>query len=89
MINPGIFREYDIRGVAGKDIREDDVVSIGKAYGSLLTKQNKKIVSVGRDCRLTSEKFSQLFIKGIISTGCDVIDIGICPHPCSIFPFSI
>ncbi|MBU0465049.1 MAG: phosphomannomutase/phosphoglucomutase [Proteobacteria bacterium] len=84
-MNPGIFREYDIRGVAGKDIEEEDVVIIGKAYGSLLNRQNKKIVSVGRDCRLTSDKFSQLFIQGIISTGCDVIDIGICPTPVLYF----
>ena len=84
-MNPGIFREYDIRGVAGKDIEEKDVVIIGKAYGSLLKRQNKKIVSVGRDCRLTSDKFSQLFIQGIISTGCDVIDIGICPTPVLYF----
>lgn len=85
IIAPGIFREYDIRGVAGKDISEDDVVSIGKAYGSFLNRQNKKTVSVGRDCRLTSEKFSQLFIRGIISTGCDVVDIGICPTPVLYF----
>ena len=84
-MNPGIFREYDIRGIAGKDIEEEDVVIIGKAYGSLLNRQNKKIVSVGRDCRLTSDKFSQLFIQGIISTGCDVIDIGICPTPVLYF----
>ena len=84
-MNPGIFREYDIRGIAGKDIEEEDVVIIGKAYGSLLNKQNKKIMSVGRDCRLTSDKFSQLFIQGIISTGCDVIDIGICPTPVLYF----
>jgi len=84
-MNPGIFREYDIRGIAGKDIEEEDVVIIGKAYGSLLNKQNKKIISVGRDCRLTSDKFSQLFIQGIISTGCDVIDIGICPTPVLYF----
>ncbi len=84
-MNPGIFREYDIRGVAGKDIEEEDVVIIGKAYGSLLNRQNKKIISVGRDCRLTSDKFSQLFIQGIISTGCDVIDIGICPTPVLYF----
>ncbi|MDA3787139.1 MAG: phosphomannomutase/phosphoglucomutase [Desulfobacula sp.] len=84
-MNPGIFREYDIRGVAGKDIEEEDVVIIGKAYGSLLNRHNKKIVSVGRDCRLTSDKFSQLFIQGIISTGCDVIDIGICPTPVLYF----
>ncbi|MCK5164881.1 MAG: phosphomannomutase, partial [Desulfobacula sp.] len=82
---PGIFREYDIRGVAGKDILEKDVVNIGKAYGSLLNKQNKKIVSVGRDCRQTSEKFSQLLIQGIVSTGCDVIDIGTCPTPVLYF----
>ena len=84
-MNPGIFREYDIRGVAGKDILEEDVVSIGKAYGSLLKKQNKRIVSVGRDCRQTSEKFSDLFIQGVISTGCYVIDIGICPTPVLYF----
>jgi len=84
-MNPGIFREYDIRGVTGKDIEEEDVVIIGKAYGSLLNRQNKKIISVGRDCRLTSDKFSQLFIQGIISTGCDVIDIGICPTPVLYF----
>ena len=84
-MNPGIFREYDIRGVAGRDIEEEDVVSIGKAYGSLLNQQNKKIVSVGRDCRQTSDKFSQLFIQGIISTGCDVIDIGTCPTPVLYF----
>lgn len=84
-MNPGIFREYDIRGVAGKDILEEDVVIIGKAYGSLLNKQNKKIVSVGRDCRKTSDRFSELFIQGIISTGCDVIDIGVCPTPVLYF----
>ncbi len=84
-MNPGIFREYDIRGIAGKDIKEEDVVNIGKAYGSVLSRENKKIVSVGRDCRKTSEKFSQLFIQGIISTGCNVIDIGTCPTPVLYF----
>lgn len=84
-MNPGIFREYDIRGIAGKDIEKHDVVSIGKAYGTLLNRENKKIVSIGRDCRTSSEEFSQLFIKGITSTGCDVIDIGICPTPVLYF----
>jgi phosphomannomutase/phosphoglucomutase len=84
-VDPGIFREYDIRGVAGRDILDEDVVNIGKAYGSLLKTQNKKNISVGRDCRLTSQKFAQLFIDGIISTGCNVIDIGICPTPVLYF----
>ena len=84
-MNPEIFREYDIRGIVGKDILEADVVNIGKAYGSLLCRSDKKMVSIGRDCRLSSEKFSQLFIQGIISTGCDVIDIGTCPTPVLYF----
>jgi phosphomannomutase / phosphoglucomutase len=84
-MNPGVFREYDIRGVAGKDIEEADVISIGKAYGSLLNKQNKKIISVGRDCRQSSDKFSELFIQGVLSTGCNVIDIGTCPTPVLYF----
>lgn len=84
-MDPGIFREYDIRGVAGRDILDEDVVNIGKAYGSLLKNQNRNNISVGRDCRLTSQKFAQLFIDGIISTGCNVIDIGTCPTPVLYF----
>ena len=84
-MDPGIFREYDIRGVAGRDILDEDVVNIGKAYGSLLKTQNRNNISVGRDCRLTSQKFAQLFINGIISTGCNVIDIGSCPTPVLYF----
>ena len=84
-MNPGIFREYDIRGVAGEDILESDVINIGKAYGTMLQGRNKKTVSVGRDCRMTSEKFSGLFIQGILSTGCDVVDIGTCPTPVLYF----
>ena len=84
-MNPGIFREYDIRGVAGKDILEEDAKSIGKAFGTLLQRRNRKTVSVGRDCRLTSESFAAHFISGILSTGCDVIDIGVCPTPVLYF----
>ncbi len=84
-MNPGIFREYDIRGIVGKDISEEDVVSIGKAYGSLLMGRNKKNVSVGRDCRPSSKKFTECFIKGVISTGCNVMDIGTCPTPVLYF----
>jgi phosphomannomutase / phosphoglucomutase len=80
-MNKGIFREYDIRGVAGVDILDGDVVNIGKAFGSMLYHQNRHRVSVGRDCRLTSEKYAALFIQGVLSTGCDVVDIGLCPTP--------
>jgi phosphomannomutase/phosphoglucomutase len=84
-MNPSIFREYDIRGVAGVDILDEDVVNIGRAYGSILKKQDRHRVSVGRDCRNTSDRFASLFIKGVVSTGCDVVDIGICPTPVLYF----
>jgi len=84
-MNPGIFREYDIRGITGEDILEEDVIDIGKAYGSFLKDQGREKISVGRDCRKTSDRFSQLFIQGIVSTGCDVVDIGTCPTPVLYF----
>ncbi|MBF0259200.1 MAG: phosphomannomutase/phosphoglucomutase [Desulfamplus sp.] len=90
-MNPGIFREYDIRGVAGDDFNEKDAVKIGKAYGTMLhqhwkTDLNSNItVTVGRDCRITSDQYSRAFIEGILSTGCNVIDIGICPTPVLYF----
>ncbi len=84
-MNPGIFREYDIRGVAGTDILDEDVTNIGKAYGTLLLRKGNKKISVGRDCRQTSDRYADLFIQGITSTGCDVVDIGICPTPVLYF----
>lgn len=84
-MNPGIFREYDIRGVVGKDIDREDAHKIGRAYGTFLGHRGNTIVSVGRDCRTTSPEFSEHFIKGILSTGCDVVDIGICPTPVLYF----
>jgi phosphomannomutase/phosphoglucomutase len=84
-MNPGIFREYDIRGVAGQDFNDDDVVNIGRAYGTLLNQHGNKKVTVGRDCRETSDDYARFFIQGILSTGCDVIDIGVCPTPVLYF----
>ena len=84
-MNPGIFREYDIRGVAGVDILEEDVALIGRAYGSMLRRQGREQISVGRDCRETSDQYSELFIEGILSTGIDVVNIGVCPTPVLYF----
>ena len=86
-MDSGIFREYDIRGVAGEDITEDDVVLIGKSVGTYLLKRGKKSLSVGKDCRLTSDSFTEKLIEGLLSTGCDVKEIGVCPTP--ILYFSI
>ncbi len=86
-MNPEMFREYDIRGIAGKDMNEEDVTLIGKGVGSYLRRHGARRISVGRDCRVTSDTYSQRLIEGLRSTGCDVIDIGVCPTP--VFYFSI
>ncbi len=84
-MNPGIFREYDIRGVTGIDLTEEDVILIGKGIGTYLLERGKSKLTVGRDCRLTSDSYSERVIEGLLSTGCDVIDIGICPTPVLYF----
>jgi len=84
-MNPGIFREYDIRGIAGKDMTENDMVLLGKGIGSYLQRKGNKRISIGRDCRETSDAYSERMIEGLTATGCDVVDIGICPTPVSYF----
>jgi phosphomannomutase/phosphoglucomutase len=86
-MNPDIFREYDIRGVVDKDLTDEDVILIGKAFGTYLRGKNRSEVSVGRDCRLSSENYQRLLTEGLVATGCDVVDIGVCPTP--ILYFSI
>jgi len=83
-INPGIFRQYDIRGVWGKDLTVEIAELIGRAFASYLFKSINKEqakVSVGRDARLHSEIIHQSLIRGLNGSGIDVIDLGICPTP--------
>jgi len=83
-INPEIFREYDIRGIADKDLTNNIVEKIAKAYGTYVQEHNKKgtvDIVVGRDNRLSSERIENALIKGILSTGCNVIGIGVAPTP--------
>jgi len=82
-INPGIFREYDIRGIAGVDIDEEVFELIGKAYGTYMKKLGASSISMGRDCRVTSPELSQA--RGINSTGLDVLDIGMVSTPMLYF----
>jgi len=84
-VSPQIFREYDIRGIAGEDLTPGVVELLGKAYGTYLREHGGIKVVVGRDCRLSSEAFRDALIKGILSTGCSVVDVGICPTPLLYF----
>ncbi len=84
-MNPGIFREYDIRGIAGEDFTEDDVFLLGRGVGTYLQSQGGRTLTVGRDCRLTSEGYAEKLIAGLAAAGCDVTDIGVCPTPVGYF----
>jgi len=84
-MNPAVFREYDIRGIAEKDFTADFVVTLGQAYGTYARARGKKRVAVGRDCRLTSDSYAAALRQGLRSTGVDVVDIGTCPTPLLYF----
>ncbi len=84
-INPNIFREYDIRGVVGEDLTPGSVELIGKAIGTHIKRNGGKTLTVGRDMRQSSVDFRDALTKGLLSTGCDVIDIGMVPTPVSYF----
>ena len=84
-INPQIFREYDIRGIVDIDLNEDVLERIGRAYGTYIKDFGARVVSIGRDCRLSSPDYSKAMTRGINSTGVDVIDIGMVSTPMLYF----
>jgi len=88
MLNRKIFREYDIRGVWGKDLTSETALLIGRAFGtyaSRLLGKSHLSLSVGRDVRLSSKKIADKLIEGMKSTGAFVTDIGECPTPVQYF----
>lgn len=87
MINDRIFREYDIRGIAGVDLNSEAAIAVGKAFGLFLKESNPNArrVSVGRDVRHSSEDLADGIKEGFISAGLDVCDIGVCPTPVQYF----
>lgn len=85
MINPNIFREYDIRGIAAEDLTNETIELIGKAFGTFLGRKGMRKYVIGRDVRLSSERIKNALIGGINLTGGDVIDIGEVPTPVLYF----
>ena len=84
-MNPAIFREYDIRGLAEKDFDADFAHLLGKVHGTAIYAKGGRRVTVGRDCRATSDPYAEAVIKGLVSTGLCVYDIGVCPTPLLYF----
>ncbi len=84
-MNPTVFREYDIRGLAEKDFDEDFARLLGKVHGTIVSDQGGRRVAVGRDCRFTSDSYAEAVVEGLLSTGLQVYDIGVCPTPLLYF----
>ena len=88
-MNPAIFRSYDIRGIAGRDLNEEVAEAIGKAFATILREKGEDStpgpVAIGQDIRQSSPFLARAFVEGVITTGMDVVDLGIVPTPLVYF----
>ncbi len=79
---PGIFREYDIRGVVGKELTVEAAEAIGRAFAALLTERKiPLVVAVGRDNRPNGVALRDALVGGLVASGVQVVDIGEVPTP--------
>ncbi len=80
-----IFKAYDIRGIAGETLTLEIIFDIGRAVGSEAAENNIKTIVLGQDGRTSSPALAESFSKGIISTGVNILDIGLIPSPVVYF----
>ena len=84
-MNAQVFREYDIRGVVENDFDDDSVFSLGRGYATMLNRAGKSKITLGRDCRLSSDRLFGLLSDGLMTSGIDVVDVGVVPTPLLYF----
>lgn len=84
-VSANIFREYDIRGLVDTELTEETVAAIGRGFGTYSLRHGNRVLAVGRDVRLSSDRFFARLTEGLLSTGCDVIDVGVVPTPLLYF----
>ena len=84
-MNEHIFREYDIRGVVGRDLTDEVVYDLARAIGTFFRANGAARASLGRDARESSPRFRDILIRGLTETGCDVLDVGMVPTPALYF----
>ena len=87
LIDPLGFREYDARWLYPKDINAEGIKNVGLGFGTQIISKTKKTprVIVGHDYRSYSEEVKKKLIEGLISTGCNVEDIGLALSPTVYF----
>src|SRR4051794_4082990 len=81
MLKQAVFREYDIRGIADEELLDGDVESLGRSLGTYLIRHSGRSICHGRDCRLSGNRLQDALLKGLLATGCTVLDIGVVPTP--------
>ena len=84
-LNPYVFRAYDVRGKVGIDITPSVFELVGRAYGTLVTRRGGHAIALGMDNRTSSGALKEAFATGVLSTGLDVVDIGVNHTPLLYF----
>lgn len=85
-VSRAIFREYDIRGVVGSEMTTTALESMGRAFGTYMQRRTgRKQIVMGRDVRQSSVSFAEATTRGLMASGCEVIDIGQVPTPLTSF----
>ena len=84
-LNQYIFREYDIRGKVSDDFPPEVVESLGKGFGTYIKRGGGQEIALSGDVRLTTPDLMEQFKTGVLSTGVDVIKIGILPTPANYY----
>ncbi|MES1207524.1 MAG: phosphomannomutase/phosphoglucomutase [Pseudomonadota bacterium] len=80
-MNPRVFREYDIRGVAERDFPDDFVADLGRSIGAYFAEAGVQRITLGRDCRLSSPRIHTAMKRELLASGLDVIDVGVLHSP--------
>ena len=84
-MNPRVFREYDVRGVADRDLGTELVGDLGRAIGTLIVRAGGARIALGRDCRLSSPRLHAALSEGLMSTGLHLVDVGVVASPVLYF----
>ena len=85
MLNPHIFRAYDVRGRVGNDVNPRVFEQVGRAYATLVRRRGGRRVAVGQDNRTSSDELKAAFVAGVRASGVDVVDIGVVTTPILYF----
>src|SRR3954470_18551906 len=81
-VSQGIFRQYDIRGIVGKDLTTEAATAVGRGYAALLRERGVKgKIVVSRDNRPSGDQLRDALVAGLTAFGVDVVDIGVVPTP--------